>query len=628
MKMQRSHSPFALLLLALSLAFGPAVRAQENPPAPTPPAEKKAEAVVPTPAPSPEQKPAEALPVPTPAPVVATPPPAPVEKPASEATLAEKVDEAASKIAQKAEEQAAKTIEQAGEKTAQAQEKAAQAQEKIGQIEEKIRTKRDRMRPGGVPGGDRVRIMDDVTVPADMVVKGDTVAVMGNVQVDGEVLRDAVAVMGDNVINGHVHRNAVAVMGDLTLGPTARVDGDIVSVGGEIHRDPGAVVGGEVHVEGLEGKFTGFNNWWGKTLKLGRPLAIGAHLGWLWIVTGFSVAFYAFLALLFPQSVRRCGDKLVQEPGLSVLAAVLSLLALPVLFILLCITIIGIPIALFLLPLGVLLMVLFGKAAIYALVGRKITGDRLHLALATILGALVFIVLYLFPVLGLLLSLLVSFVGFGAVVLVMFSAKPKPAAPAAPAAVIAPVATTPTPAVSAGFVGAAAAAEATPPPAIVEVPGVPPAAPTVPPVIPVVSVAPAVSAMTLPRAGFWLRLGAAFLDFMLVMISLLLFVKGLLNIEFDGPGLMFLSVAAYHAIMWKTKGATIGGVICGLKVVRLDDRPIDWGVAIVRALTAFLSFIVAGLGFIWVAFDNEKQSWHDKVAGTTIVRVPKGTSLL
>ncbi len=62
--------------------------------------------------------------------------------------------------------------------------------------------------------------------------------------------------------------------------------------------------------------------------------------------------------------------------------------------------------------------------------------------------------------------------------------------------------------------------------------------------------------------------------------------------------------------------------------MRLDDRPIDWGVAIVRGLAAFLSLVVAGLGFIWVAFDDDKQSWHDKIAGTTIVHVPKGTSLI
>jgi len=49
---------------------------------------------------------------------------------------------------------------------------------------------------------------------------------------------------------------------------------------------------------------------------------------------------------------------------------------------------------------------------------------------------------------------------------------------------------------------------------------------------------------------------------------------------------------------------------------------------VVRALGCFLSLLVCGLGFIWVAFDQEKQSWHDKIAGTVVVRVPKGVSLI
>jgi uncharacterized RDD family membrane protein YckC len=62
--------------------------------------------------------------------------------------------------------------------------------------------------------------------------------------------------------------------------------------------------------------------------------------------------------------------------------------------------------------------------------------------------------------------------------------------------------------------------------------------------------------------------------------------------------------------------------------VRVDERKVDWSVALVRGLAAFLSLAVAGLGFIWVAFDDDKQSWHDKVAGTTIVHVPRGMSLV
>jgi uncharacterized RDD family membrane protein YckC len=88
-----------------------------------------------------------------------------------------------------------------------------------------------------------------------------------------------------------------------------------------------------------------------------------------------------------------------------------------------------------------------------------------------------------------------------------------------------------------------------------------------------------------------------------------------------------LAIAIYAAVMWKMKGATIGGIVFGLQVVRLDDKPIEWETAIVRTLGCFLSAIALGLGFFWIAFDSEKQAWHDKIAGTVVVRV-KGKSLI
>ena len=492
---------------------------------------------------------------------------------------------------------------------------------------------------------DRVRVFDDVVVKAGTTVKGDAVAVMGDLTVNGEVMHDAVSVMGDNTINGRVHHDVVAVMGDLTLGPDAHVDGNAVSVGGEVHRDPGAKVGGEVRVKPI-GEFRGISNVWDKTLRLGRPLAIGAHLGWLWILTGFSVAIYALLALLFPNTVRKCGDKLALEPGMTILAAVLSLIALPVLFILLCITIVGIPIALLLLPVALIVCVLFGKAAIYGLVGRRVTNDRVHLAVATIIGALIFVVMSLLPYVGILLSLLVALVGFGTVVLTMFGSRPKPAPAVARPAAVAPIVSAAAPTVAAAAATAAvvsaapteSAAPAAPPvvevtPPVLAAPGPAPAPAPAAAVAPPVTLPPAAApapvnldALTLPRAGFWLRIGAAFLDFIMISIAVMLLAHTV--VEHSGPGLIFFTLALYSAALWKARGSTVGGVICGLRVVRLDGRPIDWQIALVRALAGFLSFFAAGLGFIWVAFDSEKQSWHDKVAGTTIVRVPKGTSLL
>ena len=91
---------------------------------------------------------------------------------------------------------------------------------------------------------------------------------------------------------------------------------------------------------------------------------------------------------------------------------------------------------------------------------------------------------------------------------------------------------------------------------------------------------------------------------------------------------MLLILASYGAVMWKLKGTTIGGIVCGLRVVRLDGRAIDWPTAIVRALGSFLSAAIAGLGFIWVVFDPDRQSWHDKIAGTVVVHAPRGTPLV
>jgi len=81
-------------------------------------------------------------------------------------------------------------------------------------------------------------------------------------------------------------------------------------------------------------------------------------------------------------------------------------------------------------------------------------------------------------------------------------------------------------------------------------------------------------------------------------------------------------------VMWKVKATTIGGIVFDLRVARLDSRPLDWPTVCVRALGCVLSLCALGLGFIWIAVDSGRQAWHDKLAGTIVVRVPKGTPLV
>ena len=442
------------------------------------------------------------------------------------------------------------------------------------------------------------------------------VSVIGDTRVTGGTVGDtAVAVLGSAYVNGHVKGEVVSVLGNVELGPDAVVDGNIVCVGGEVKQDGKAVLHGTVQniaIGGHHFNFDGLHAWFEQCFLYGRPLAFGEHLMWAWWIALACLGFYALLALLAPAGVTKCVQTLEERPGKSILSGVLTLLLTPVAYLLLVLTLaIGIGFVLIpLFSLGLFFAGIFGKVVMLAWLGRRITklfgdGRLAQPVIAVLIGGILVLLLYTIPILGFVVYKLIGVLGLGVVVYtLLLSLKGNRAATkAAAASAAASAAVPPVVAVASGETSVPL------PPAIG---GEAPPAPTIP------GLPPVISAATLPRAGFWIRLGAAALDAMLVFLFSLFFkVTGWFPFWFVG----------YHVVLWATKGTTIGGIICGLKVVRLDDRPIDWSIAVVRALSAFLS-LVGGLGFIWVVFDDEKQSWHDKIAGTTIVKVPKVTPLV
>ncbi len=464
---------------------------------------------------------------------------------------------------------------------------------------------------------DRVSVDDATYVGPDETIEGNAVAVMGPVTVDGIVNGDAVAVMGTNIINGTVHGNAVAVLGDLKLGPKARLDGNAVSVGGHVIKDPSAVIGGSIvqQVPGLGFSGDGMAaSWWKHGLRMGRPLAFGPHLHVFWLFSLCTVALYILLAMIFPGGVRKCADTLAHRPGITFLTGFLAIVGLPVLFILLCVTVVGIPVALVVLPMSIMACVIFGKTAVYSFIGRSIVTRQMHPALAVVIGVAVVIVLFLIPVLGLMVWFLVAFLGFACALTTLFTSSrlAPPPAGTPPAG---------TPPVVAAQPAVVAVAEVIP--VVVPVPPTAeaPLSGTVPLVVlaPVAPPPPPLSPMSeaaLPRAGFWIRMVALLVDAILI------------GIVTRSGAIILPALALYGAVLWKLKGSTVGGIIFGLKVVRHDGRPIDWATTVVRALACFFSLIFLCLGFFWIAFDPEKQGWHDKIAGTVVVRLPKGMSLV
>jgi uncharacterized RDD family membrane protein YckC len=460
---------------------------------------------------------------------------------------------------------------------------------------------------------------------------GDAVSVLGNTRVTGSVHDAAVAVMGNVYVDGAVDGDVVSVMGNVELGPHAVVGHDAVAVGGAVHRDPAATVRGNVQsVGGPIGGFDWLHPWIRYCLLYGRPLAFADGLGWAWGCALLFLGLYLGLALLFRDAVTRCVETFETRPGMAVVAALLTPLLIPVLMSLLFITVIGIA-AIPFVAFGLFCLGLFGKAVMLAWIGRRClkTGSSPalnHPAVAVLIGGLIVLALYVVPVLGFLVYNVLGLLGLGVVVYTLIGnarawreARGTGGIPGGAARGPAYRGSAAPGAAPAAASAAASTAEAAPggfPPAE----GAPSAGGTPEAAAPAtVSTRPDITA-ALPRAGFWIRMVALLLDALLVG-----FLMHLLHHMFN---LELVMLAIYGAIMWKLRGSTIGGIVFDLHVVRLDGRPIDWETAIVRALGCFLSLAVAGLGFFWIAFDRGRQAWHDKIAGTAVVRVAKGVPLV
>jgi uncharacterized RDD family membrane protein YckC len=474
----------------------------------------------------------------------------------------------------------------------------------------------------------------------------DVVSVIGNTRVTGPVGDTAVAIMGSAYVDAKVNGDVVAVLGNVELGPNAEVGGDVVAVMGTVKRDPGAVVHGSVQRVidwdfGEGTAFSGLNTWITHCLLLGRPLAFAAGLGWAWTLALGFLAFYCCLALMFRHGIDQCVQTLESQPGHTALAALLGILLTPVLLVLLCVTLIGIAAVPFVVA-ALFCMSLFGKAVMLAWLGGRISARRPgpagHPAVAVLIGGAVALILYVVPIVGFLVYKLLGFFGFGAVLYTLVlrvrarraGGNPPPAfAGATPGSLNSPppgnTAAMAGPGWTAGAAsaaGAAAAAAGANPAAEPFASGPPPfaPAPTAPPPA-AASTSPQITA-AMPRAGFWVRMGALFLDILLVG-----FATSLLHPFSDGHMLgdfHIVVLAIYGAVMWKLRGTTVGGIVFDLHVVRVDGRPVDWETAIVRALGCFLSLCVVFLGFIWIAFDDNHQAWHDKIAGTVVVRAKRG----
>jgi uncharacterized RDD family membrane protein YckC len=321
--------------------------------------------------------------------------------------------------------------------------------------------------------------------------------------------------------------------------------------------------------------------WFNTGLLFARPLP--HQYLWSWMIAGVALLLYLVIAVLFPRQIQASVAVLEEKPGSSLFAGLLAFALTGPLLLLLVITVVGIAIV----PLlfcGLLAAFLFGKVAVYRYAGQQVGAQLGWVALqqpllALFVGALLFCLLYTVPVLGFLAWGAVASLGVGAVLLAVFKRPPPAAGP------------------EAAMAAAGSPSSGVPPPL-----GTPE------------------SSALLPRVGFWWRTLATALDLALVGM--------VMAAVFHRPRWFLLAWVTYHLVLWAWRGTTVGGIVFGLKIVRTDGQPMNFAVALVRLLGGFFSAAAFGLGFFWAGWSRDKQSWHDKIAGTIVVKSARPTALV
>ena len=132
-------------------------------------------------------------------------------------------------------------------------------------------------------------------------------------------------------------------------------------------------------------------------------------------------------------------------------------------------------------------------------------------------------------------------------------------------------------------------------------------------------------------AGFWIRVGASLIDSILIFIIVLpilaalygkaywlseSFVQGFGDLLFS-----YLLPAIAVIIFWVYKSATPGKMVMNLTIVdaKTGGKP-SISQFVIRYLGYYVAILPLFLGIIWVGIDRRKQGWHDKLAGTVVIR--------
>ena len=135
-------------------------------------------------------------------------------------------------------------------------------------------------------------------------------------------------------------------------------------------------------------------------------------------------------------------------------------------------------------------------------------------------------------------------------------------------------------------------------------------------------------------AGFWIRLGAWFIDYLIMAIASAIIYVPLTFMgfsSFDEPAafaiiqlistiLNFIIPAVYESWFVGKYAATPGKMACKLKVVMSEGDRVSFARAVGRHFAKYISGLILGIGYIMAGFDEQKRALHDRICDTRVIK--------
>ena len=127
--------------------------------------------------------------------------------------------------------------------------------------------------------------------------------------------------------------------------------------------------------------------------------------------------------------------------------------------------------------------------------------------------------------------------------------------------------------------------------------------------------------------GFILSGFSSFISFIIIVLAdmdLPLSNDYLSVVTSTASGLLAITIVLleflYFGFLWSIYGSTFGMSLFHIKVVRKDRSNPGFLRAGLRGTVGYwISGLIFGIGYIWAAFDSDRQAWHDKIFDTFVI---------